>query len=182
MLRDSLFKQPQLRCDKQELKLSGKPHFLIKVKLEAWTWIKLFAYYKPVKLFGVQRWKREVKGEKHRNKNAHSRKTKTSVNNCTCTSNESSSRISVDMLPEIRRQEWAMLIAVSCLSPVSIQIFMSAFAKVAIVSGTPSCSRSSMADAPSKCRSWSKAISEGHWKIYLSFPNFMGHFQLLFAT
>lgn len=45
-----------------------------------------------------------------------------------------------------------MLIAVSCLSPVRIQILMSAFISVSIVSGTLSWSLSSMAVAPSSCR------------------------------
>mmetsp|Transcript_16212 Transcript_16212/g.33275 ORF Transcript_16212/g.33275 Transcript_16212/m.33275 type:complete len:209 (-) Transcript_16212:2063-2689(-) len=45
-------------------------------------------------------------------------------------------------------QEKPMLIAVSCLSPVRTQSFMPASAKVSIASGTPSCSLSSMAVAP----------------------------------
>lgn len=45
---------------------------------------------------------------------------------------------------------WAMLIAVSCLSPVSIQILMPAFWRASIDSGTPSCRRSSMPVAPKK--------------------------------
>lgn len=45
-----------------------------------------------------------------------------------------------------------MLIAVSCLSPVRIQILMSAFISVSMVSGTLSWSLSSMAVAPSSCR------------------------------
>ena len=40
-----------------------------------------------------------------------------------------------------------------CLSPVSTQILMSAKARLAMVSGTPSCSLSSMADAPTSSRS-----------------------------
>ena len=43
-------------------------------------------------------------------------------------------------------------IAVSSLSPVSTQILMSASLRSAMVSGTPSCKRSSMAVAPSKRR------------------------------
>lgn len=45
-----------------------------------------------------------------------------------------------------------MLMAVSCLSPVRIQILMSAFMRVSIVSGTLSWSLSSMAVAPNNCR------------------------------
>lgn len=45
-----------------------------------------------------------------------------------------------------------MLIAVSCLSPVRIQILMSAFISVSMVSGTLSWSLSSIAVAPSSCR------------------------------
>lgn len=49
-----------------------------------------------------------------------------------------------------------ILMAVSCLSPVRIQILMSAFIRVSIVSGTRSCSLSSIAVAPSSCRFYSK--------------------------
>ena len=45
-----------------------------------------------------------------------------------------------------------ILMAVSCLSPVRIQILMSAFIRVSMVSGTLSWSLSSMAVAPSSCR------------------------------
>lgn len=45
-------------------------------------------------------------------------------------------------------QEYAMLTAVSCLSPVSTQICIPASRSAAIVSGTPSCSRSSIPVAP----------------------------------
>jgi hypothetical protein len=48
-----------------------------------------------------------------------------------------------------------MLIAVSCLSPVSTQILIPAFASVLIVFGTSSCSLSSMAVAPSRKRFFS---------------------------
>uniref|UniRef100_A0A147BUP4 Uncharacterized protein n=1 Tax=Ixodes ricinus TaxID=34613 RepID=A0A147BUP4_IXORI len=41
-----------------------------------------------------------------------------------------------------------MLMAVSCLSPVRTQILMSALSRSATVSGTPSCSLSSMAVDP----------------------------------
>ena len=45
-----------------------------------------------------------------------------------------------------------ILMAVSCLSPVRIQILMSAFIRVSMVSGTLSWSLSSIAVAPSSCR------------------------------
>lgn len=45
-----------------------------------------------------------------------------------------------------------MLMAVSCLSPVRTQILMSAFIRVAMVSGTPACRRSSMAVAPKRSK------------------------------
>lgn len=45
--------------------------------------------------------------------------------------------------------------AVSCLSPVRIQIFISAFIRVSMVSGTLSWSLSSIAVAPSSCRFYS---------------------------
>lgn len=46
--------------------------------------------------------------------------------------------------------------AVSCLSPVRIQIFISAFIRVSMVSGTLSWSLSSIAVAPSSCRFYSR--------------------------
>ena len=46
--------------------------------------------------------------------------------------------------------EWAMFIAVSRLSPVKIQILMFARWSFTIVSGTPSCSLSSIPVAPRK--------------------------------
>lgn len=49
-----------------------------------------------------------------------------------------------------------MLIAVSCLSPVRIQILMSAFISVSMVSGTLSWSLSSIAVAPSSCRFYAR--------------------------
>lgn len=45
-------------------------------------------------------------------------------------------------------QAYAMLTAVSCLSPVSTHICRPAFRRASMVSGTPSCSRSSMPVAP----------------------------------
>ena len=54
---------------------------------------------------------------------------------------------------EMSRQEYPMLIAVSCRSPVSTQTLIPAVCSVAIVSGTPSWSRSSIAVAPSSSRS-----------------------------
>lgn len=53
-----------------------------------------------------------------------------------------------------------ILIAVSCLSPVRIQILMSAFISVSIVSGTLSWSLSSMAVAPSSCRFYTQNEQE----------------------
>mmetsp|Transcript_44549 Transcript_44549/g.113837 ORF Transcript_44549/g.113837 Transcript_44549/m.113837 type:complete len:331 (+) Transcript_44549:1345-2337(+) len=53
------------------------------------------------------------------------------------------------------RQETAMLMAVSRLSPVIIHTRMPASSSVAIDSGTPSCSLSSMAVTPTKSRSFS---------------------------
>lgn len=61
-----------------------------------------------------------------------------------CKSVTQSHQITANMIP--------MLMAVSCLSPVSIQIFMSAFMRVSMVSGTLSCSLSSIAVAPSSWR------------------------------
>lgn len=46
--------------------------------------------------------------------------------------------------------------AVSCLSPVRIQILMSAFIRVSMVSGTLSWSLSSIAVAPSSCRFYTR--------------------------
>lgn len=60
--------------------------------------------------------------------------------------------------------------AVSCLSPVRIQIFISAFIRVSMVSGTLSWSLSSIAVAPSSCRFYSrifffkKAVRGNHRK------------------
>ena len=45
--------------------------------------------------------------------------------------------------------------AVSLLSPVRTQSLIPAFSKLAMVSGTPSCSLSSIAVAPTICRSFS---------------------------
>lgn len=56
--------------------------------------------------------------------------------------------------PKPSYSPWVLpiLIAVSCLSPVRIQILMSAFIRVSMVSGTLSWSLSSIAVAPSSCR------------------------------
>ena len=51
--------------------------------------------------------------------------------------------------------DFAMLMAVSTLSPVSTQSLISALASSWIVSGTPSCNRSSMAVAPTISKSLS---------------------------
>lgn len=53
-----------------------------------------------------------------------------------------------------------ILMAVSCLSPVRIQILMSAFIRVSMVSGTRSCSLSSMAVAPSSWRFYTQPPSQ----------------------
>mmetsp|Transcript_18807 Transcript_18807/g.45094 ORF Transcript_18807/g.45094 Transcript_18807/m.45094 type:complete len:209 (-) Transcript_18807:187-813(-) len=55
-----------------------------------------------------------------------------------------------------RAQLVPMLMAVSCLSPVSIHTLIPACVSAEIASGTPSCSLSSMAVAPSKMRFFSK--------------------------
>lgn len=64
--------------------------------------------------------------------------------------------------------------AVSCLSPVRIQILMSAFIRVSMVSGTLSWSLSSIAVAPSSCRFYTKKkkcqqeviiTEEGLWNV-----------------
>jgi hypothetical protein len=59
-----------------------------------------------------------------------------------------------------RRQLTAMLIAVSCLSPVIIQTLMPAASSVAMLSGTCACSLSSTADTPTSSRS--RSISSRH--------------------
>lgn len=61
--------------------------------------------------------------------------------------------------------ELPILIAVSCLSPVNTHILISAFSRVAMVSGTPAWSRSSMAVAPSSSRFWiEKQLQLKMWK------------------
>lgn len=50
---------------------------------------------------------------------------------------------------------YAMLIAVSILSPVNTQIFMPAAERVSMQVGTPSCSLSSIAVHPTNTRSFS---------------------------
>ena len=47
-------------------------------------------------------------------------------------------------------QEYPILMAVSCLSPVKTQILIPADRRLAIVRGTPSCNLSSIAVAPKK--------------------------------
>lgn len=51
-------------------------------------------------------------------------------------------------------QAYAILMAVSCLSPVNTQICRPAFRRAAMVSGTPSCSRSSIPVAPEGEETW----------------------------
>lgn len=65
------------------------------------------------------------------------------------------------MLSPINRQLIPILIAVSCRSPVNTQILIPAICNVCIASGTPSCSLSSIAVAPSKNMSFS--ISSAAW-------------------
>ena len=57
-------------------------------------------------------------------------------------------------------QLWAMLMAVSCLSPVSTHTTMPASRSLAITSGTPSCNRSSIPVAPTSLILFSNRLYE----------------------
>mmetsp|Transcript_6534 Transcript_6534/g.12569 ORF Transcript_6534/g.12569 Transcript_6534/m.12569 type:complete len:233 (+) Transcript_6534:1692-2390(+) len=78
-----------------------------------------------------------------------------------------------------RRQATAMLMAVSTLSPVRTQILMPALARSAMQAGTPSCSLSSMAEAPRSLRSFSR--SSARRSILLLFPMSLFSISVKFA-
>ncbi|KAL1845037.1 hypothetical protein VTK73DRAFT_1298 [Phialemonium thermophilum] len=81
---------------------------------------------------------------------------------CASRSPFATSRTNTSEVGRQTRAEWAMLMAVSRLSPVSIQILMLARLSRSMVSGTPFCNLSSMAVAPissSDCSIWSAAAS-----------------------
>lgn len=61
-----------------------------------------------------------------------------------------------ELKPFYSPRDLPILIAVSCLSPVRIQILMSAFIRVSMVSGTLSWSLSSIAVAPRSCRFYTR--------------------------
>lgn len=63
-----------------------------------------------------------------------------------------------------------MLTAVSCLSPVKTQSWIPASRRAAIVSGTPSCSRSSIPVAPAVIRDTGDHI----YRVEKQLPNFPG--------
>mmetsp|Transcript_20503 Transcript_20503/g.56885 ORF Transcript_20503/g.56885 Transcript_20503/m.56885 type:complete len:361 (+) Transcript_20503:2615-3697(+) len=81
-----------------------------------------------------------------------------SIAHCALTSSSPRSAISVRCIRGVRTLvEYPISMAVSRLSPVNTQSLIPALPSVAMVSGTPTCSLSSMAVAPTMCRSLSSA-------------------------
>lgn len=95
------------------------------------------------------------------------------VENCTIVGITTKHQSSIEVKHKVQRPKSSycprvlpILMAVSCLSPVRIQILMSAFIRVSMVSGTLSWSLSSIAVAPSSCKFYTRNEEKTEKKLY----------------